>query len=436
VDFAGATRFVESAARFGIHPSLDGIRALTAALDRPQDSLRFCQIGGTNGKTSVTRLIGSILQGHGQSAGVYTSPRLASYAEQIEVDGLPIDGRRFAAVVGRVADAARTLPGEPPTEFELTTAAALVAFDEARVDWACLEVGLGGRWDATSIVEPEVSVVTGIGVDHVDQLGSDPAGIARDKATIIKPGSVAVLGPRCEAYLDVFRSRASETGATLVRVTPEGAGGDVTFRLLETPHEPGGVTIFDVRGRFGSYEGLRLRAPSYQAGNAAVAIAAAESALSGRLDADALREVLSGARFPGRFEVLRLDPPLIVDGSHNPQAAEVLAEAVREAFGQSKPVFVIAVLADKDVEGIVGALAPVSSGFVCTATSSPRALEAGRLAEIVERVTGRECITEASVGDAIRAAMERGPTGVVVTGTLTIVEPARIATREGSSDHG
>jgi dihydrofolate synthase / folylpolyglutamate synthase len=431
VDYDAAVAALGSALRFGINPSLDGIRALTGALGRPQDAMSFVQVTGTNGKSSVTRMCAALLRAHGLRAAAYTSPHLQRYNERMEVDGEPVADADFARAIAAVLEAADRLVTSAEksgaaapafTEFELLTAAALWLFRDLGVAWACLEVGLGGRWDATSVVSPAVAVVIGVALDHTERLGSTIDDIAADKAHVIKSGSIAVLGPGTAAVAPILEQRARGVAAPVVKVAESDA--DVTFRVVARPAAPGGTLTLEVDGCLGRYDGLVLSAPSYQAPNAATAVAAAEAALGRALAPEATREALAGMRFPGRFELVSAYPPVVLDGAHNPQAATVLAEAIREAFPQVNPVLVLGVLADKDAEGIVTALAPVSGGFVVTRPDSPRALDPADLAAIVERCAGVEAIVEPDLREALRRAEEAGD-AVVVTGSLYTVGAVR-----------
>ncbi|HSQ22279.1 MAG TPA: Mur ligase family protein [Coriobacteriia bacterium] len=411
--YAEAVTELERALTFGINPSLEGIEALTRVLSRPQDSYASVQVTGTNGKTSVTQMTGALLAAHGLTCGAYTSPHLVSYTERITVDGRRVAEEGFAEAVAVTLDAAGD--AEAYTEFELLTAAALWHFAHEGVAWSVLEVGMGGRWDATSVVMPAVAGITGVGLDHTERLGPTREAIAADKAHIIKPGSVAVLGPGCAGVEDIFFERTLAVGAPSVRV---GRGeDDVTWEVTARPDAPGGVTRLDVIGIHGRYDDITLRAPSYQAPNAATAVAAAEAALDQALDPDAVRAALAACAVPGRFELLRAESPLVIDGAHNPQAAGVLAGAIAEAFGAARPSLVLAVLADKDAEGIVRALKPVAGRFVVTENGSPRCLPADALAAVVESVTGSRPLVVPDLAEAVEAAAEGAP-GVVVTGSL------------------
>lgn len=417
--YAHAIARLERSLAFGIHPSLDGIRALTGALGQPQDAFRSIQVTGTNGKTSVTRITAAILAAHGERTGAYTSPHLISYTERVEIDGAPASETEFA----RALNAAFAAAGEAElTEFELLTAAALWLMRERGVSWACLEVGMGGRWDATSVVSPAVSVITGVGLDHTERLGTTRELIAADKAHIIKPGSIAVLGPGCAGVEDIFFQRALAAGVATLHVGQ--AEDDITWRVTARPSRPGGILRLDVDGALGRYPDLALRAPSYQAPNVATAVATAEAALGRALAPAALQSALSALTFPGRFELLSEDPPLVIDGAHNPEAAGVLAGAIAEAFAGNPPAVVLAVLADKDVAGIVAALAPVAGAFIASENASPRCASAADLARIIARVSGSEPIIEPSLADAISRARGLGG-GTVVTGSLYTAGLAR-----------
>ncbi len=438
-DYSFAVTELGRALTFGIHPSLDGIRALTEVLGRPQDSFASVQVTGTNGKTSVTRLIEAILSGEGLSAGAYTSPHLVSYTERIEVVGKPISRQDFARGARAVLDArtAAAEDGADFTEFELLTAAALWLFRDLAVDVAVLEVGMGGRWDATSVVSPAVAVITGVGLDHTDRLGTTVEKIAADKAHIIKTASAPVLGPGTADVAEIFlgRARSLSTQPRFVAEAsePSPVAEDLTVRFAVTgrPGEPGGSLALDVHGIHDDYPALRLRAPSYQAPNVAVALAAAEAALGRALDLEALRASLLAVAFPGRFEVVRREPPLVLDGAHNPQAAAVLASAIDEAFGDGPPLAVLGILGDKDAEGIIAALGGHVSGFVCTQPDSPRALGAHDLAVLVEQMTGAPCESYPELADALAAVGERGA-AAVVTGSLYTAGQARALLASGS----
>lgn len=437
MDFAEVVQALEHVLRFGINPSLEGIRALTDELGRPQDSFESVQVTGTNGKSSTTRLIAAILAGEGLRSASYTSPHLESYTERIEIAGSPVTEEEFALACVAAFEAAYGMGryADDFTEFELLTAAALWLMREKDIDVACLEVGMGGRWDATSVVSPRVAVITGVGLDHMERLGDTVEAIAADKAQIIKPGSIAVLGPGTAGVSSIFTERATEVGAPVVRIEeaerPTATDPSlVRYSVRQRPSAPGGVLVVDVDTSWCSYDSLQLHAPGYQAPNVATAVAACEALLGRGLDVHALRTTLAFVSFPGRFELLDARPPLIVDGAHNPQAAAALATAIAEAWPDpaARPWVLLGVLADKDAEGITAALAPVVGGFVATQPVSPRALDAGTLASRVHDVTGVWPEISAAIGPAIPyARAQAGDAGLIITGSLYTAGQARTA---------
>lgn len=437
-----AVRALGCALVFGIHPSLGGITELCDALGRPQDSFRSVQVTGTNGKTSTVRLTEAFLRAHGVRTGLYTSPHLERYPERIEVDGAPLTDKAFGAAVGAVLDAARTLRDGDPigsedgfTEFEILTAAALYAFREAGVQVAVLEVGMGGRWDATSVVAPAVSVVTGVALDHAAVLGDTLELIAAEKAAIIRSGGVAVLGPGTEATRRIFLVQAATSGVSVITVG-EREPADVRFSVSGEPDSVTGHTEFSVEGLV-RHEALAVAAPVYQAANAATALAAAEALVGDGIDTDVVRRALGGITFPGRFEVLREAPPLVVDGSHNPQAASVLAASILSAWPDPscRPHVLLGVLADKDAGGIVEALADVAAGISVVGLDHRRALGVTELARRVETVTGAAPGCYPSMREAFEdlvAVSDGSPAhaaGLVVTGSLVTAGEARAAWR-------
>ncbi len=445
-----ALELLGRALAFGINPSLEGVQALVEQLGRPQDSFASVQVAGTNGKTSTARITEALLRAEGRRTALYTSPELERYPERTEIAGKVVSDERFAQAVFAAVEAGERLrPGslgtaEGFTEFELLTAGALWLFREEAVDVAVLEVGLGGRWDATSVVSPSVAVITGIGLDHMHILGDTLEKIAEEKAAIIKPASAPVLGPGTEGLEHILLGRAEccDTHARAVRAvdapTPVAEELTVRYRLRARPGSLAGATLVDVRGIHGDYPALAIGAPAYQAENVATAIAAAEAALGRELDLTAARRALADVRLPGRFELVGANPPLVVDGSHNPQAAAVLAGAVADAWPQPgrRPVVLLGVLADKDARGIAEALAPVASRFAVTRPDSQRALPATELARIVEEVTGAAPATYETLPDALGSLVGSSAGGLVVTGSLTTAGQARAWLRGHRQRHG
>ncbi len=427
---------LKSALKFGIEPSLDGISALLERMGRPQDRFVSLQVAGTNGKTSTSRLLAAILQAQGMATGLYTSPELSRYPERIEVAGRVVSDEEFASAVAAALQAASEVERDI-TEFELLTAAAFRIFDLNAVDFAVLEVGMGGAWDSTSVVDPAVSVITGVGLDHQAILGDTLEEIAAEKAGIIKPASAPILGPGTRGLEQIFLQRAEsfDTHARLVREVGEETLVDeaLTIRYevrslpAHTPRRPGVPSPWevDVHGAHADYPGLSMPAQRVQAINIATAVAAAEAALGRALDLPALRSAVAQCVVPGRFELLRTEPPVVIDGSHNPQAAAVLADTVRDAFPDALPTILLGVLGDKDARGIVTALAPVSSRIVVTAPVSPRALPAEELAAIVGEVTGSRPTVYETLPAALETLLSTTPSGLLIAGSITTAGQAK-----------
>ena len=411
-----------------IEPSLERIRLLLDLLGNPERSAPVIQVAGTNGKSSTARMIDTLVRALGLRCGLYTSPHLHSVVERIQIDGRPLADDRFAdlfrevePLLGLADERLAAAHDRPLTFFEVMTALAFVAFADAPVDVMVLEVGIGGRWDATNVADASVAVVAPIGIDHTDYLGPTLESIAGEKAGIIKPGSVAVLAHQPAEAAEVLLRRCAETGAQVAR---DGLEFGVVARSVAV-----GGQLLTMQGLRGRYEEvfLPLFGP-HQAGNAVLALAAVEAlAASGEpLADDLVREAFGGASSPGRLEVLRRGPAVLVDAAHNAAGAAALAEALAEAFAFTATIGVLAVLADKDAAEIVAALDPALDRVICTANSSPRAMPAQELGRIAAEVLGSDRVAVAddlatAIDEAMAWADERaaqGSIGIVATGSV------------------
>jgi len=380
-----------------VTPGLDRIRALLEALGNPQLSFPAAIIGGTNGKGSIASMLAAIGRAAGHRVGIYTSPHLSAVEERFAVDGRRISrsgldtqlGVVFAAVDKLIAD--RRLDREP-SYFEILTAAAFRYFAEARIELGVLEVGLGGRWDATNVTRPRVAVISSISLDHQEYLGDDIQAIAAEKAAVIPAGGMAVTAPQSRPVLDIVRRHAESVSATLWEAESFPAVIRRTdSRLRHT---------FDCLGRLRDYVGLEVSLPGkHQVENARCAILAAEALDRRRLriSSDAIWAGLRSATWPGRCEWLEESPPILLDAAHNPDAAQALAAFLwelrrRKAFDRLHLVF--GTLADKDNDGIATALYPLADQLIVTEAPSARATPAVELLEIASPPPLRSCVTD------------------------------------------
>jgi dihydrofolate synthase / folylpolyglutamate synthase len=413
-------------------PDLDRITDLLTLLGDPQRAYPAIHLTGTNGKTSTARMIDDLLRELGLRTGRYTSPHLESVTERIALDGQPLTDERFAEVYDEVAPYAELVDARHPdsvTFFELLTAMAFAAFADSPVDVAVVEVGLGGTWDATNLIHAPVAVVTTIGLDHVGILGNTVTEIATEKAGLIHAGATVVSAPQSEDADAVLSARAAEVGASIVR---EGVDFGVQSRTVAI-----GGQLLTIRGLAGTYDDIFVPLHGeHQASNAACAVAAVESFLgNGReeLDPDAVRAAFAAVSSPGRLEVVRRSPTVLLDGAHNAAGAAALAAALGDAFAFDTLVAVVAVLADKDAAGLLAELEPVVNSLVVTTNGSPRAMAADVLAEVAVEVFGEDRVEVAvRLDDAIDAAVaaaeseaQIGGAGVVVTGSIVTVGEAR-----------
>ena len=420
-----------------IDPTLDRIRALLDLLGDPQHAYPLVHITGTNGKTSTSRMVDALLCATGLRTGRFISPHLQLVTERISVDGVPISPQRYVEAYRDIApyvsmvDAAQP---NPLSKFEVLVAMAYAAFADVPVDAAVVEVGLGGTWDSTNVADGRVAVIGPVGVDHVEYLGSDVVGIARDKAGIIKPGSVAIIGEQQPSVMTEILRRVADVDATVARAGQE-------FGVLGREIAVGGQ-VLRLQGLGGVYDDVFLPLHGrHQAANAAVALAAAEAFLgagaNNQLDIDLVRQGFGSVQVPGRLEPVRSAPTVLLDAAHNPHGARALATALDEEFDFRKLVAVVGVMADKDARGILEALEPVISEIVLTANASPRAMPADELAAVARDVFGADrIVVEPRLSDAIETAVglaeevrEPGQplsgAGVVITGSVVTVGEAR-----------
>ncbi|WP_440900908.1 bifunctional tetrahydrofolate synthase/dihydrofolate synthase [Actinosynnema sp.] len=418
-----------------IEPSLDRIRALVDVLGEPQKAYPVIHVGGTNGKTSTARMVEALLTRVGLRTGRYTSPHLQLATERISVDGAPISPEQYVEAYRDVKPYVSIVDSRgdvPMSKFEVLTGMAFAAFAETPVDVAVIEVGLGGSWDATNVADGRVAVITPIGIDHVEFLGDDLAGIAEEKAGIIKPGSTVVLAQQRPEAEQALLRRVAEVDATVARQGSE-------FLVLRRDVAVGGQML-TLQGLGGVYDEVFLPLHgAHQAANASLALAAVEAFFGAgpqrQLDVEAVREAFAGVESPGRLERLRAAPAVLVDAAHNPHGAEALAKALDEEFGFRRLIAVVGVMSDKDAVGILTALEPRVAEVVLTQNSSPRAMDADHLAGVALPIFGEDrIVVQPNLADAIEDAVRMAEDtedglvsggGVIVTGSVVTAGQAR-----------
>jgi len=418
-----------------IQPSLDRISLLCDALGSPQLSYPTIHIGGTNGKTSTTRFIDSLLFAHGLRTGRFTSPHLEDFRERICINGDLIGAEELIFNYNDIAayfDFVDSKLPHPISFFEAVTALAMAAFAEHPVDVGIFEVGMGGTWDATNIIQPAVTVITPIGMDHMEYLGNSIEEIAATKAGILKSGAFAVLANQEPAVAKVLLAKAAELGIDIAR---EGIEYEIMSRQVAV-----GGQLLTIRGTKDVYSDLFLPLHGkHQATNAAAALVAAEVFFGDQaLDLDSVRAGFAAATSPGRFEVVRRDPTVILDAAHNPHGAKTLANTMQEEFTFGRVIGVVGVFADKDADGIFEQLKDVVDGVIITQSSSPRAMPANELSKIaMKHLEPERVFVEADLRTAIEKAiadanhpMEEQSVGVLITGSVITVGEARHILKE------
>ncbi|TDD64810.1 bifunctional folylpolyglutamate synthase/dihydrofolate synthase [Actinomadura rubrisoli] len=445
-----------------IDPTLDRIQDLVDLLGEPHRAYPVIHVAGTNGKSSTARLIEALLRERGLRTGLYTSPEMTTLRERIAIDGEPVSEERFVETFQDVHPFARLIDGKHPARlsfFEVLTAMAFAAFADAPVDVAVVEVGMGGVWDATNVADGTVAVVTPIGLDHTRYLGDTIEEIAAEKAGIIKPGAVAVLSQQPVDAAEVLLRRVVETGAAAAR---EGIEYGVVAREVAV-----GGQLLGFKGLHGTYDDVFLPLfGDHQASNAATALAAVEAFASGaptrgevnleaatrvaagetytggdegQLDPALVRSGFAASASPGRLEVVRTGPTVLLDAAHNPSGMAASVATITESFGFTRLAGVLAVAADKDVAGILDQLEPVLDELVVTRNSSPRSMPPEELAEIAEGIFGPDRVhavprLDDAIDRAIGLAEETGEyqgAGVLITGSVATVGDARTLLRVG-----
>ena len=413
-----------------IAPSLERIAALTDILGSPQLTYPTIHVGGTNGKTSTSRMIDSILFEMGLRTGRFTSPHLESYLERISINGQPISPAELIFSFNDISPYLELMDSKfehPVSFFEAVTALAFAAFAEHPIDVGVIEVGMGGEWDATNVIDADVSVIMPIGLDHMEYLGNTLTEIAKTKGGILKPGGFGVLAQQeSEAAIELLR-RAAEVGIDLAR---EGVEYSLASRAVAV-----GGQLISISGLNESFDDIFLPLHGkHQAANAATALVAVEAFFGDTaLDHEAVRAGFAAVTSPGRCEVVHRDPTILLDAAHNPHGAKALAETITNEFTFDEVIGVVASFADKDVRGIMKELEAIFNEVIVTTSSSPRAMKLSEIEKIAIEIFGKDRVTAietlpAAIDQAIKDAkrpLSEDSVGVLITGSVVTVGEAR-----------
>ncbi len=402
MDYKEALAYIHGVEFFGSKPGLTRIGELLEKLGNPQKGMRFIHIAGTNGKGSCAAMTASVLKAAGYRTGLYTSPYLYRFNERMQINGKEIPDDVLAEIVTRVKPVAEAM-ADHPTEFELMTAIALLWYKQEACDVVVLEVGLGGRFDATNIIDaPEAAVIMNIGLDHTAVLGDTVEQIAFEKAGIIKPGTEAVLFQQSESVTDVVRRRCEELGVPL---------HIADFSQIKSEFD-------SLYGQSFSYKGEVYALPllgGHQLKNAAVVLELIE-VLRGRgwkLEQGDVEHGLYAVHWPGRFELVSEEPLFVVDGGHNPQCAQTVRENLLHYFPNKRRILLLGILRDKDYAGLTEILDGAADEYICITPDSPRALPAAELADFLKRYNKAVAVCE-SIRDGVSLALDRSDDESVV----------------------
>lgn len=398
MNYDEALEYIHGTLKFGWKLGLHNISRLLELMDNPQKKLKFVHVAGTNGKGSVTAFISNILIEGGYRVGTFISPYIERFTERIKINNQEITRDELARITGYVKSKVDIMvnDGEShPTEFEIVTAIAMQYYLDNKCDIVVLEVGLGGRYDSTNVIDtPLAAVIMTIGYDHTDRLGTTLAEIAYEKAGIIKQGGDVILYPQVQEAGRVFEQACRERNAALHRVNTAG--------IL--------ISEFSIEGQvftFEKYNKLYISLPGkHQTKNAATAVKVIEL-LTGKgfsVSEKQLRSGLEKTKWPGRLEVLSKEPLFLIDGAHNPEAAGVLCETLKDCFPDRKMIFIFGVLRDKDYESMLDIIAPLASMFITVTPDDKRALEAGNLANIVRRYC-KNVLAGDTIEEAVRTSL-------------------------------
>jgi len=427
ISYAEALNYIYNLNKYGIKLGLDNISHLLFLLGNPHKKLNILHIAGTNGKGSTAAIISSILQAEGFKVGLYTSPHLVDFTERMKINFQNISPQRVVELLEKVKpyteEVSRTPGYNHPTFFEVITAMAFLYFYEEKVDFLVLEVGLGGRLDATNVCEPLVSVITPLDYDHMDKLGNSLKEIAREKGGIIKPGGIVITSPQEEEAGEEIKKIAEEKNALLFRV-----GKEINYRVVKSDIEG---NVFDLKGISEEYKNMYVPLiGKHQVDNAATAIAAVEALrIKGlNISTKAIREGVEKARWEGRLEIIQDKPLLVLDGAHNPHGIRTVRQALEELFSYKRLILVLAIFSDKDYRKMIQIISPLADLLITSQTKNLRATPAELIAqEAAQYVQPNKIIVTKNISQAIKCALRKAQPAdlICITGSLYTVGEAK-----------
>jgi len=427
ITYSEALDYIYDLTKFGIKLGLKNINYLLYLLGEPHKKLKIIHVAGTNGKGSTCSLISSILQSDGYKVGLYTSPHLVDFTERIKINNKPIDRKKVSELLERIKPYIEKVANTPsyghPTFFEVITSLAFLYFYEEQVDFLVLEVGLGGRLDATNVCEPIVSVITHVDYDHVDKLGNSLEEIAREKGGIIKPEGIVISSNQYEEAYNEIKKITDEKNSLIYRV-----GREIIYKIVK--FDINGV-IFDLKGVYNEYKNLHTPLLGrHQAENSATAITAVE-ALKIRgvnITEKAIRVGLKKVKWTGRLEIIQNNPTLVLDGAHNPSGIRIVRQALKEIFSYQRLILVLAIFADKDYKKMIQIIAPKADLIITTKAKSPRATPPRIIAEeAAQYIDQNKIIVTENIPQAINCALSNSKKDdlICITGSLYTVGEAK-----------
>ena len=427
ITYSEALDYIYDLTKYGIKLGLKNINYLLYLLGEPHKKLKIIHVAGTNGKGSTCSLISSILQSDGYKVGIYTSPHLVDFTERIKIDHKPIDRKKVSELLERIKPYIEKVANTPsyghPTFFEVITSMAFLYFFEEQVDFLVLEVGLGGRLDATNVCEPLISVITHIDYDHMDKLGNSLEEIAREKGGIIKPEGIVISSNQYEEAYNEIKKIADEKNSLIYST-----GKEMNYEIVKSDIK--GV-IFNLKGIYHNYKNLHTPLLGrHQADNATTAITAVETLkIKGiNISEKAIRDGLEKVKWTGRLEIIQSNPILILDGAHNPNGVKVVRDALKEIFSYHQLILVLAIFADKDYKKMIQILAPNADLIITTRAKNPRATPPRIIAkEAAQYIDKNKIIVTENIPQAINCALSKSKKDdlICITGSLYTVGEAK-----------